>query len=38
VLAVEDGRIARNPAVGIKVPGTKGTSAVALTLAELRTT
>ena len=35
--AVEDGRIARNPAVGIKVPGTKGTPGVALTLAELRT-
>jgi integrase len=35
--AVEDGRIARNPAVGIKVPGTKGTPGIALTLAELRT-
>ncbi|MFC8501726.1 tyrosine-type recombinase/integrase [Pedococcus sp. NPDC057267] len=35
--AVEDGRIARNPAVGIRVPGTKGTPGVALSLAELRT-
>jgi integrase len=35
--AMEDGRIARNPAVGIKVPGTKGTPGVALSLAELRT-
>jgi integrase len=35
--AMEDGRIARNPAAGIRVPGTKGTPGVALTLAELRT-
>ena len=34
--AMEDGRIARNPAAGIKVAGTKGTPGVALTLAELR--
>jgi integrase len=35
--AMEDGRIARNPAAGIRVPGTKGTPGVALTLTELRT-
>ncbi|GEM_PF-681006 len=34
--AVEDGRIARNPAVGIKVAGTKGTPGQALSLGELR--
>ena len=34
--AVEDGRIARNPAVGIKIAGTKGTPGQALSLAELR--
>lgn len=35
--AVEDGRIAKNPAMGIKVTGTKGTPGQALSLAELRT-
>ena len=35
--AVEDGRIAKNPAVGIKVAGTKGTPGQALSLGELRT-
>ncbi|GAA1241432.1 tyrosine-type recombinase/integrase [Oryzihumus leptocrescens] len=34
--AVEDGRIPRNPAVGIKIAGTKGTPGQALSLAELR--
>lgn len=35
--AVEDGRIARNPALGNKITGTKGTPGQALTLTELRT-
>lgn len=35
--AVEDGRIAKNPAQRIKVPGTKGTPGQALSLGEFRT-
>jgi integrase len=35
--AVDDGRIARNPANGIKVPRTKGTPRQVLSLPELRT-
>ena len=34
--AMEDGRIARNPAVGIRVAGTKGSPGQALSLPELR--
>ncbi len=35
--AVEDERIAKNPALGIKITGTKGSPGQALTMSELRT-
>ncbi|GAA2497163.1 tyrosine-type recombinase/integrase [Terrabacter carboxydivorans] len=35
--AVEDGRIVKNPAAGIRVAGTKGTPGQALSMGELRT-